>query len=138
MGLDWAFNAPHMAASWGKARVEACYGNVSSTCVGKRRLDEPPGPRYPPVPPGPRKPYEKLYIYTQKLILVNKLFFFENFKPYVLTLLDRYKDPFYHQQLEETWGYIVSKYGLKRRQPFRVKLKKLNKFTTIEFTSIKV
>ena len=41
-----------------------------------------------------------------------------------MTLLDRYKVPFYHQQLEVKWGYLVSKDGQKRREPFRVKLKK--------------
>ena len=45
---------------------------------------------------------------------------------------------FYHQKLEDTMGYLVSKDGQQRRQPFRVKLKNRNKFTTIKFTSIKV
>ena len=53
---------------------------------------------------------------------------FENFKPYVSTLLDRYKVLFYQQKLEDKLGYLVSKDGQNRREPFRVKLKKLNKF----------
>ena len=62
---------------------------------------------------------------------------FENFKPWVLTLLDRYKVSFYHQQIKETWGCLVSKDGQQRRKPFRVKLKQLNKLTSIKLTSIK-
>ena len=53
------------------------------------------------------------------------LFIFENVKPEVLTLLDRYKVPFYHHKLEDKWGYLVSKNGQQRREPFRVTLKTL-------------
>ena len=56
----------------------------------------------------------------------------------MLTLLDRYKVPFYHQKLEEQWGYLVSKDGQQRRNPFRVKLNTLNNLTTIKSTTIKV
>ena len=63
---------------------------------------------------------------------------FEMVKPYFLILLDRYKIPFCSQRSEDKQGYLVSKDGQQRRQPFRVQLNKLNKSTTIKFTSIKV
>ena len=69
---------------------------------------------------------------------MNKHIVFDNFKLGVLTLLDRYKNPFDHQKLEDEWGYLVSNDGQQRREMVRVKLTKLNKFTTIKFTTIKV
>ena len=63
---------------------------------------------------------------------------FWKFQTLSSTLLDRYKVPFYHQPLEGNWGYIVSKDGQKRREPFRVKLNKLNALTTIKATTTKV
>ena len=53
-------------------------------------------------------------------------------------LLDRYKVPFYHHKFDGKWGYLVSKDGQTRRTPFRVKLNKLNKLTTIKSTTITV
>ena len=55
-----------------------------------------------------------------------------------MNLLDRYKVPFYYQQLEETRGCLVSKDSQKRRNTFRVKLKKRRQLTSIDLTSIKV
>ena len=76
--------------------------------------------------------------YAQKLIVVKILKIFEHFKPLVLTLLDRYKVPFYHKTLEENMGYLVSKDGQKRREPFRVKFKQLNESTSFKVTTIQV
>ena len=66
------------------------------------------------------------------------LIFFEKIKPWVVTLLVRCKVPFCSQMLEGKWGYLVSKDGQKRTRPFRVKLKKLNKLTSIKLTSINI
>ena len=62
----------------------------------------------------------------------------KNVQTLSIHLLDRYKVSFDHQNLEETWGCLVSKDGQQRRNPFRVKLKNLSKLTMFKLFALRV
>ena len=54
----------------------------------------------------------------------------------MLALIDRYKVPFYHQQLEDKWGCLESKYGRKAEKIHSGKVEKaktVNEYQTNEY-----
>ena len=63
---------------------------------------------------------------------------FQNFEPNCLTFLGRSKVPIRARKIDIRQSYLVSKDGLKRENPFRAKLNKSKKLTTVKFTSTKV